>query len=105
MNRTEFYRAFADYANIPKYKAKEICFEVFDFLAQCIRENDRVYIMGLGTFKKKHIKARKGFNIQEERFVDVPSTDKVVFRPYAGLLDGDFTIEPDDDEEYDNDDE
>lgn len=99
MNRTEFYRAFADYANIPKYKAKEICFEVFDFLAQCIRENDRVYITGLGTFRKKHVDDRKGYNIPEGRFVDIPSTDKVVFKPSAVLLNCEEAVEPDDDEE------
>ena len=52
MNRTDFYKMFAAENGANQAESKETCIAVFNLLARCIKENDRVYIKGLGTFRK-----------------------------------------------------
>lgn len=91
MNRTEFYTEFASYWNdrhdkemhIPVYRSKELCISVFDFLAECIDkmgEDERVYIKGFGTFRRKTQKARKIGSFLGGTMV-VPEKSKIIFEP------------------------
>lgn len=88
MNRADFYKEFVEYWNsqcdenkdrLNQTKSKEICSAVFDYLASCIKGNDRVYIKGLGTFKKKMYKEHRIGRVTDGAEAIVPAYEKVVF--------------------------
>lgn len=79
MNRTDFYKKFAAENDISQEKAKFLCCAMMDLLYRCINEEDRVYIKGLGTFKKKRMNARRVTNINGPGMIDIPERDKIVF--------------------------
>lgn len=84
MNRTDFYRQFAAENNISIDRAKDICLAVFDLLSRSINESDRVYIKGLGTFKKRMAKERRAGNLNGGEAVIIPACEKIVFEPFNG---------------------
>lgn len=87
MNRTDFYKQFATENNVSQINAKDICIAVFDLLARCINENERVYIKGLGTFKKKIVKERRVGNFHGDEALIIPACEKIVFEPFNGSQD------------------
>lgn len=82
LNRKEFCELYAHTYNAKKGKSKEICENVFDLLSQCIKECDRVYIKGLGTFKKKMTSPRRIGDIVNGGTMDLPAREKIVFEPF-----------------------
>lgn len=84
MNRTDFYKLFAAENNVSQMKSKDVCIAVFDLLARCINENERVYIKGLGTFKKKTVKERRVGNFYGDEALIIPACEKIVFEPFNG---------------------
>ena len=80
MNKTDFCERFAKEAGVKKGVANEMCAAVFDLLAVCIKENDKVYIRGLGTFKKITKKAHRIGDIRNGGSIEIPATEKVVFK-------------------------
>ena len=85
MNRKEFCVAFAREMGISIEKANRMCRPVFNFLAKKICEEDRVYITGLGTFKKKIFSARRVGNINGSGSMEIPATEKITFLPAASI--------------------
>lgn len=85
MNSTQFHRLFAAETGANLEDAKATCAAVFDLLSRCIKENDRVIIQGLGTFKKKTRKAREVGNIVGEGTVTVPQKEVIVFNEWGTL--------------------
>lgn len=84
MNRPEFLQAFADERakslRIKKYQAKDICKAVLDFLAEKIESEDRVYLYGLGTFKKVTKSAHRIGDVNNPgKTMIVPERTRTVF--------------------------
>ena len=79
MNRREFWVKYAQENGISQAKAERICKSVFDLLAKSIATEDRVYIAGLGTFKKKKIKAHRIQDVRTREFIEVPEKEKIIF--------------------------
>lgn len=87
MNRTDFYKRFADEYDKSQKFSKETCIAVFGLLSRCIDENDRVYIKGLGTFKKKAYKEHKIANPHSGEPMIIPAGERIVFEPFNGSTD------------------
>lgn len=99
MTRKEFYVKYAQVNGISQAKAKQLCKSVFDLLARCIYEEDRVYIKGFGTFKKKLRAARIVNGIQKTPLV-VPEKEEVVFVPSPHMGETPLEDEDEEDEDY-----
>ena len=98
MNREEFCRAYAEeYGTTLKY-AREACSTAFDFLARKILEEDRVYILGLGTFKRQQTAPHRIWNVNKKEYTVTPGSEKVVFKPSVNMGMGKDTEEEDFDE-------
>lgn len=85
MNGTDFYRLFAAETGANLENSKATCTAVFDLLSRCIKENDRVLIQGLGTFKKKVRKARKIGNVSTGEHTIIPPKEVVEFKEWGTL--------------------
>lgn len=79
MNRREFWVKYAQENGMSQAKAEQICKSVFDLLAESIVAEDRVYIAGLGTFKKKKIKAHRIKDVNSGEMIELPEKEKIVF--------------------------
>ncbi len=86
MNRTDFYKMFAAENGISQAESKDICVALFDLLLRCIKEQDRVYLKGLGTFKKKLFKERRVGNFKGGEAIVIPASEKITFEPYTGSI-------------------
>lgn len=87
MNRTDFYKLYAAETGTSQAKSKDICIAVFDLLSRCIEENDRVYIKGFGTFRKKILKEHRVGNFKGGEAIVIPAMEKVIFESYNGASD------------------
>ena len=85
MNRKDFYRQFAAENDISHMKSKDICVAMFDLLFRCINEEERVYIKGFGTFKKKMMKEHLVSNFHGGDPILIPAREKIMFEPYKGI--------------------
>lgn len=79
MTREEFVRAYAERYETTIRASREACYNVFEFLSEKIATEPKVYIIGLGTFKKQKYKARRIRNVNTGEDCIVPETEKIVF--------------------------
>lgn len=79
MNRREFVEAYAKKYHRTKTLSKAVCKEIFEFLHECIVENERIYLKGLGTFKRKIQKQRPRYDFKTKQIVDACEVEKLVF--------------------------
>lgn len=80
MNKTDFCREFSTRNNVTFENGTKICCEVFDFLTECLATESRVYIHGLGTFKKKTTAERKVGDLHNGGALKtIPAKTKVTF--------------------------
>lgn len=79
MNKVDFCREFSTRNNIAFENATKLCSEVFDFLTECIATENRVYIHGLGTFKKKTTAERRIGDISKGETKVIPAKTKITF--------------------------
>jgi DNA-binding protein HU-beta len=60
---------------------------VLDAIVNALKQNDRVSIVGFGTFKVDERKARKGRNPQTKQEIDIPAKKVPKFIPGKTLKD------------------
>ena len=79
MNRREFWIKYAHEYGVSQEKAEQICKSVFNLLAETIVVEDRLYVSGLGTFKKKKLKGRRMRDVNTGEIIEIPEKEKIVF--------------------------
>ena len=86
MTKAELIEKIAQDAGIPKTTAK-IAFEsVFEGIKEGLKEKDSsVILVGFGTFKKVHRKARMGRNPQTGEEIEIKGRDAITFKPSKNL--------------------
>ena len=85
MTREEFVRAYAERYETTIRASREACYNVFEFLSEKIATEPKVYIIGLGTFKKRKYKAKRIRNVNTGEYSMVPETEKIVFVASEGI--------------------
>lgn len=85
MTREEFVRAYAERYETTIRASREACYNVFEFLSEKIATEPKVYIIGLGTFKKQKYKAKRIRNVNTGEDFVVPETEKIVFTASESL--------------------
>ena len=81
MLRKDFYRKFAEENNIHINQAALMCDAVFVCLSRCVVKEDKVFISGFGTFKKKLRKERHGKHPITGLPTVIPEHEELVFSP------------------------
>lgn len=69
-----------------KYMVKDIVDDIFDEIANALRNGDRVSIYGFGTFDVKKYKSHPAFHPVTKESIVVPEFQNVVFKSGAELL-------------------
>lgn len=77
--------AVAKSLKIPEEQVKAMIDKLKEFIIESLEQNDRVHLVGLGTFKVTVSKPRKVFSIQSKEMVKVKSKNLVRFYPAVSL--------------------
>lgn len=80
MNKTDLVKAVAEKAGLTNAKAKAAVDAALDAIACAVAKNDKVALLGFGTFSLNEKPARKGINPQTKKAIEIPARKVVKFK-------------------------
>jgi len=87
VNKTELVASVADKAGITKKDAEKAINALFTSVEEALAQQDKVQVIGFGTFEVKARQARKGRNPQTGKEITIPASKTPVFKAGKGLKD------------------
>lgn len=87
MNKSELVASVAEVAELTKKDAEKAVNAVFASVQKALVEDDKVQIIGFGTFEVRTRAARKGRNPQTGETIDIPESKNPVFKAGKALKD------------------
>lgn len=85
MNKTELINAIAEKANLTKVDAKNALDATLDAIVGALAANDKVALLGFGTFSVQEKDARTGINPRTKEKIEIPARKAVKFKAGADL--------------------
>lgn len=85
MNKTELINAIAEKANLTKVDAQNALDATLDAIAGALAANDKVALLGFGTFSVQEKDARTGINPRTKEKIEIPARKAVKFKAGADL--------------------
>ena len=80
MNKTELIAAIAEKAEITKKDAEKALAAFIESVEGALKANDKVQLVGFGTFEVKERAARKGRNPQTKQEITIPASKAPAFK-------------------------
>ena len=80
MNKSELVASVAEVAELTKKDAEKAVNAVFASVQKALVEDDKVQIIGFGTFEVRTRAARKGRNPQTGDTIEIPASKNPVFK-------------------------
>lgn len=87
MNKTELIASVAEKAGLTKKDAEKAVNALFVSVEEALALEDKVQIIGFGTFEVKAREERKGRNPQTGDEITIPASKNPVFKAGKGLKD------------------
>lgn len=85
MNKTDLVNEIAAKAKLNKVDAKAALDAVLESIAQSLSNDDKVQLIGFGTFSVVEKEARTGINPRTKEKIEIPARKVVKFKPAADL--------------------
>ena len=85
MNKSELVASVAEVAELTKKDAEKAVNAVFASVQKALVEDDKVQIIGFGTFEVSTRAARKGRNPQTGETIEIPASKNPVFKAGKAL--------------------
>lgn len=85
MNKSELVASVAEVAELTKKDAEKAVNAVFASVQKALVEDDKVQIIGFGTFEVRTRAARKGRNPQTGETIEIPVSKNPVFKAGKAL--------------------
>lgn len=85
MNKSELVASVAEVAELTKKDAGKAVNAVFASVQKALVEDDKVQIIGFGTFEVRTRAARKGRNPQTGETIEIPASKNPVFKAGKAL--------------------
>lgn len=79
MNKNQLVTEVAKKANLTKKDAEAAVFAVFDSISEALANDDKVQVVGFGTFKVKHREAHEGRNPATGESITIAASSSPVF--------------------------
>jgi len=87
MNKAELINAVAQHSGLTK-KNSEAAIDAFvNVVEEALAKDEKVVLVGFGTFETKNRAARKGRNPQTKETIDIPASKAPVFKAGKSLRD------------------
>lgn len=87
MNKTELIDAIAASTELSKKDAKAALEATLDAISESLKKGDAVQLIGFGTFKVNHRKARTGRNPKTNEAIEIPASNVPAFVAGKALKD------------------
>lgn len=85
MNKSELVASVAEVAELTKKDAEKAVNAVFASVQKALVEDDKVQIIGFGTFEVRTRAARRGRNPQTGDTIEIPASKNPVFKAGKAL--------------------
>lgn len=85
MNKRDLINEIAAKAELSKVDAKKALDAVLESISQALANDDKVALIGFGTFSVTEKGARTGINPQTKQKIEIPARKVVKFKPGADL--------------------
>lgn len=86
MNKTELVAQVAEKTGLTKKVTQECIEAVLESIQEALVAEEKVQLVGFGTFEVRERKARQGRNPQEpEKVIEIPASKAPVFKAGKGL--------------------
>lgn len=85
MNKTELVNEVAAKAGLTKQAAKAALDATLESIEQALANEDKVQLIGFGTFQVVEKEARTGINPRTKEKIQIPARKVVKFKPAAEL--------------------
>ena len=85
MNKTDLINEVAAKAGLSKVDAKKAVDAVFESIEQALANEDKVQLIGFGTFSLQEKPAREGVNPRTGEKIQIDAKKSIKFKPADGL--------------------
>ena len=85
MNKSELINAMAEKAGLTKVQAKGALEAFMEAAKESLKKNDKISLIGFGTFSVTNSKARVGHNPRTGKSIKIPAKKVVKFKPGAAF--------------------
>lgn len=85
MNKNELINAVAERTQLTKKDSEKAVTAVFDVIAEQLANDEKVVLVGFGTFEVRHRAARKGRNPSTKEEIMIPATKAPAFKAGKNL--------------------
>lgn len=87
MNKTELIAAVAEKTGMSKKDTEAVIAATLGTITAALHEEEKVQLMGFGSFEVKKRAARVGRNPKTKEPIEIPATTVPVFKPGKALKD------------------
>ena len=87
MNKTELVASVAEKAGMTKKDAEKAVSALLDSVQEALAQNDKVQLIGFGTFETRERAARTGRNPQTGKEINIEASKSPVFKAGKALKD------------------
>ncbi|HNZ63316.1 MAG TPA: HU family DNA-binding protein [Bacillota bacterium] len=85
MNKTELINTVAELTKLTKKDSEKAVTAVFDVIAEQLAKDEKVVLVGFGTFEVRHRASRKGRNPSTKEEILIPAAKAPAFRAGKSL--------------------
>ena len=85
MNKTELINAIAEKGGLSKVDSKKAVDAFIEVVTDALKKNDKVSLIGFGTFSVKENPARTGINPATKQKIEIPAKKVAKFKAGAEL--------------------
>jgi len=85
MNKADLVEKIADQTGLTKRTSREAVDAIISAITDSLSREEKVTLVGFGTFQVMERKARKGRNPQTRETINIPAKNVPKFRPGKGL--------------------
>jgi len=85
MNKAELVEQVANQTGLTRKTSREAVDAIILAITDSLAREERVALVGFGTFQVRKRKARKGVNPQTKQAINIPAKKVPKFRPGKGL--------------------
>ena len=87
MTKTDLVNVVASETEVSKKTVETVVNAALEAIANALKENDKVQLIGFGTFEVKGVAAREGHNPKTGETIQIPASNKVSFSASKVLKD------------------
>lgn len=87
MNKAELIHAAAEQAGLSKKDTEAAINAALDIITTCLKEEEKVQLVGFGAFEVKHRAERIGRNPKTKESIQIPASKVPVFKAGKALKD------------------